>query len=132
MATPPSMANEPAASEATPLVAMEEVELLVGVGSAVTMLVMVVWWLTVAERLPRMVDEVMVDVGTEKLVVELELMTVEVSVELDVEVSDSEAVALAVALAVVLVESLPPSETIWKGKPYWKTVTSDSRVIMIP
>lgn len=41
MATPPSMANEPAASEATPLVAMVEVELLVGVGSAVTMSVMV-------------------------------------------------------------------------------------------
>lgn len=82
-----------------------------------------------------MVDETMVEDGTEKLVVELELMTVEDLVELDVEDSDSEAVALALALAVVLVESLPPSlppETIWKGKPYWKMVTSDSRVIMIP
>jgi len=70
MATPPSMAKEPAASWATPLVAMLEVEVVVSLGvSEMTLEVMVDEGLAVVDRLPWMVDETMVDEGAAKVVV---------------------------------------------------------------
>lgn len=120
MATPPSMANEPAASEATPLVAMLLVAVLVVVGCWVTRLVMVVWGLPVAvvDRLLRMVEETMVDDGgaSEVLAVaEAELEPVLVAL-LEETVSVSEAVAVAEP---VLLLPLPLPPTILKGKPNW-------------
>jgi hypothetical protein len=134
MATPPSMANPPAAIDATPLVTMVLVADRVVEGPPVTVPVMV----AVVEKLPRMVDELRVDDGTEKLLVLL-LKTVEVLVA---ELDDSDLVvvvvvvpSVAVALVVVVVSLSPlssPPPTIWNGKPYWKMSLSDSRVIMMP
>jgi hypothetical protein len=137
MATPPSMAKEPAASEATPLVTMLEVEVVVSLGvSEMGLVVMVDEGLAVVDRLPLMVDEMMVDEGTSKVVLVTDLVLavlVEALLEL-VEVSESSSVAVAVGVAVASAElELPLSSgTIWKGKPYWKTLASDSRVIMMP
>lgn len=136
MATPPSMAKEPAASEATPLVAMLEVEVAVSLGvSEMGLVVMVDEGLTVVDRLPLIVDEMMVDEGTEKVVLVTDLVVVLVEALLElVEVSESSSVAVAVGVAVASAELELPlsSATIWKGKPYWKTLASDSRVIMMP
>jgi hypothetical protein len=131
------MAKEPAASEATPLVAMLEVEVVVSLGvSEMGLVVMVDEGLAVVDRLPLMVDEMMVDEGTSKVVLVTDLVVavlVEALLEL-VEVSESSSVAVAVGVAVASAElELPLSSgTIWKGKPYWKTLASDSRVIMMP
>ena len=89
----------------------------------------------------------MVDEETAKVVLVTDelVILVEALVEL-VEVSLSSSVALEVAVAEAEAETeaeaeavgsteleLPPSPaTIWKGKPYWKTLASDSRVIMMP
>lgn len=134
MATPPNMAKEPAASWATPLVAMLEVEVVVSLGvSEMTLVVMVDEGLAVVDRLPAMVDETMVDEGTEKVVLVTDLVLWWVLVEV-VEVSESSSVAVALGVAVASAElELPLSSgTIWKGNPYWKTAASDSRVIIMP
>ncbi len=140
MATPPSMANEPAASEATPLVTMLEVALLVALGVEVeTKVVMVVWPPAVVVELLRMDDGAAEDEGAADdeaaLVVDATLVL---------------PVALPVALLEALLEALPPVDealavpeaevvlelalppVILKGKPYWKMVVSDSRVMMMP
>lgn len=138
MATPPSMAKEPAASWATPLVAMLEVEVSVWLGlSEMTLVVMVDEGLAVVDRLPWMVDETMVDEGTATVVVLVTDLVLAVLVEalvVVVVVSESSSVAVGVAVAVGSAELPLPlsSGTIWKGKPYWKTLASDSRVIMMP
>lgn len=132
------MAKEPAASWATPLVAMLEVEVVVSLGvSEMTLVVMVDEGLAVVDRLPAMVDETMVDEGTEKVVLVTDLVLwwvlVEALVEVvDVSESSSVAVALGVAVASAELELPLSSGTIWKGKPYWKTAASDSRVIIMP
>src|SRR5690349_3681266 len=97
MATPPSMANEPAASEATPLVATEEVEDWVGVEEpVVTTLVMVVWGPAVVDRLPWTVDETRVDDGTAKVVLVRAVVTAPVLVGL---VADSVALSVSDGVA---------------------------------
>ncbi len=132
MATPPSMAKEPAASEATPLVATLEVELLVALGVVVveTRVVMVVWApVAVVDRLPWTEDETTEDEAAEEAaLVEVAeaLVDDEPLVELAAPVSD----ALEDAEPELVLAAAPP--VILKGKPYWKTVASDSRVMMIP
>ena len=128
------MANEPAASEATPLVTMLEVALLVALGVEVeTKVVMVVWPPAVVVELLRMdEDETTVDDGAADedaaLVEDTTVLLLALPVALPVAVD--EALALPEAEVVVLEPAVPP--VILKGKPYWKMVVLDSRVMMMP
>jgi hypothetical protein len=133
------MANEPAASEATPLVAMLEVEVRVVVLAVPVVRVVMVEW-AVVDQLPLRVDEVTVEDGMVMvelaelvvLVTEPEVDSVSVAV-VDVSVAVSVTDSVPVALPVVLEEAPPlPPPTILKGKPYWNTVGSDSRLILMP
>ncbi len=141
MATPPSMANEPAASEATPLVTMLEVALLVALGVAETRVVMVVLPPAVVVELLRTVDGATVDDGVtddEAALVEVAAEVLPLLVALPVALLEAllealpvdEALALPEAEVVLLLPAAPP--VILKGKPYWKMVVSDSRVMMMP
>lgn len=146
MATPPNRANELAATVATPLVGTGvSVEVVVGVGSSlVTLVVMVVWGrvlvvgVELVEMLARTVgvmmleDEVVVVVddevvGSGSLVVRAVVVVAEV-VLLMVMVS----VSVSEAMAEVVVVEFSIAAVIWKGKPYWNTSGSSFQVIMMP
>jgi len=140
------MANEPAASEATPVVAMVEVADRVGLLVVPVVRVVMVEW-AVVDQLPLAVLEVRVEDGMVMVeLAELMVLVTEPEPEADVDplalvevsvavsVAESVTVALPVAepVAEPLLEGLAPPPTILKGKPYWNTLVSDSRMILMP
>jgi hypothetical protein len=142
------MANEPAASEATPLVAMVEVADRVVLAVVPVVRVVMVEW-AVVDQLPLAEVEVRVEDGMVMVeLAELVVLVTESDPEADadplalalaevsvaVSVAESVTVALPVAEPVTepLFEGLAPPPTILKGKPYWNTWVSDSRMILMP
>ena len=133
MATPPSMAKEPAPRTAAALVGRGAVVWAVVGSSALVPVVPVVDGavtpvLVAVELLCWVEDEVTVGSA---LVALPELVPVLVGLALLL-VSVSEAVSVADPVAE---EEEPPEPfwpVMWKGKPYWKVLALDSRVIMMP
>ncbi len=131
------MANEPAASDATPLVTMLEVALLVVLGVDETTVVMVVWLpAVVVELLWTVEDAAEVEGAADDEATDVEEATLLLPVALPVALLEAlalpveEALALPEAEVLVLEPAVPP--VILKGKPYWKMVVLDSRVMMMP
>jgi hypothetical protein len=126
---------------------------LVAEGCSVTPVVMVCMTappVAVVERLPRMVDETMVEDGTETGVL---LVTTTTVVEVACAEPDAEpeadevdaAEVLPPGLPVLVLPALPPVEVelplpvllplppvMWKGLPHWKMFVLDSSVIWMP
>lgn len=132
MATPPSIAKEPAPRTAAALVARGAVVWAV-VGSSAVVLVWrvvdgAVTPVLVAVELPCVAEDE-VTVGS-ALVALPELVPVLVGLALLLV-----SVSVLVSVADPVAEEEPPEPfwpVMWKGKPYWKVLALDSRVIMMP